>query len=88
MLREAIANEPAAFKSKVEPLISQTLKTSSAMGEAAKAHDDGKLTAAHDQFAAAVKSVLDQFPQELRPKAGGRGGPGGPPPSGSAPPHS
>jgi hypothetical protein len=43
VLREAIASEPPAFKSKVDPLIDKALEASSAMGEAAKAHDDAKL---------------------------------------------
>jgi hypothetical protein len=76
MLREAIANEPAAFKSKIDPLIGESLKASSAMGEAAKAHDDAKLAQTHDRFAAAVKSVIEQFPEDLRPKPRGPGGPG------------
>ena len=86
LLREAIASEPAAFKAKIDPLIAESLKASSAMGEAAKAHDDAKLTATHDKFAAAVKSVIEQFPEDLRPKPGGMMGPGGPPAPNSPPP--
>jgi 3-methyladenine DNA glycosylase/8-oxoguanine DNA glycosylase len=85
LLREAIAGEPAAFKAKIDPLIEASVKASSAMGEAAKAHDDAKLAATHDKFAAAVKSVIEQFPEDLRPKPGGMMGPGGPP-AGAPPP--
>lgn len=80
VLREAIANEPAAFRSKVEPLIEKALEASSAMGAAAKAHDDAKLASTHDQFAAAVKSLIEQFPEDLRPKrAAAKPGGGAPP---------
>jgi hypothetical protein len=87
LLREGIASEPAAFKSKVDPLIEKALKASTAMGDAAKTHDDAKLASMHDQFAAAVKLVVEQFPEDLRPKPGATG-PGGPPPGAGGPPRS
>jgi hypothetical protein len=87
MLREAIAGEPEAFKSKVEPLIKDAVKASSAMGAAAKARDDAALGATHDQFATAVRSIIEQFPEDLRPKPGSMKGPDAAHGAGSPPPH-
>ena len=85
LLREAIAGEPAPFKAKVEPLIDQAVRAGGEMGAAAKAHDDAKLATTHDGLAAAVKSVIEQFPEDLRPKPGGMMGPGGMGPGGMGP---
>jgi hypothetical protein len=79
VLREGLAGERAAFKSTVEPLIDAALKASNAMGDAAKAGNESALNATHEKFAAAVKSVVEAFPEELRPKPR-PGMPGGPPP--------
>jgi len=85
LLHEAIAGEPASFKAKVGPLIDEAVRAGGAMGAAAKAHDDAKLATTHDGLAAAVKSVIEQFPEDLRPKPGGMMGPGGMGPGGMGP---
>ncbi len=78
VLREGLAGEPAAFKAKIEPLIEKALKASSAMVDAAKAGNEATLTTTYDQFAAAVKVVIEAFPEDLRPKSRA----GSPPPAG------
>jgi len=84
VLREGIANEPASFKSKIEPLIDKAVQASNALSEASKSGNESVLGKAHEQFSAAVKTVVEAFPDDMRPKAraGGPGGPGGPPPGG------
>lgn len=78
VLREGLAAEPASFKSKVEPLIDRALQASNALGDASKAGDEAAIKKDHEQFSAAVKTVIDAFPEDVRPKAGR--GSGGPPP--------
>ena len=67
MLREAIQNEPADFKAKVEPALDAAVTSSEEMGQMA-VKDSTKAEAAHEDFAAKVKSVVELFPEDLRPK--------------------
>jgi hypothetical protein len=67
MLREAVQNEPADFKTKVNTALDAAVKSSEEMGRIA-VKDGAKAEAAHDDFAAKVKAVLDLFPEDLRPK--------------------
>jgi hypothetical protein len=69
MLREAIVNEPADFKAKVETALIEAVNASAALGTVGATKDDDKLSAAHTAFAAKVKIVLELFPEDLRPKA-------------------
>jgi hypothetical protein len=68
MLREAIRGEPADFKARVEPALDAAVKSSEAMGKIAATGDGAKAEAAHTDFASKVKSVIDLFPEEVRPK--------------------
>ena len=68
MLREAIANEPADFKAKVETTLTEAVDASAALGTIGATKDADKLSAAHATFAAKVKAVLELFPEDLRPK--------------------
>jgi hypothetical protein len=68
MLREGLRGEPADFTAKVETALKAAVDASAALGKIAPAHDDAKLNAAHDDFAAKVKTVIELFPEDVRPK--------------------
>ena len=68
MLREAIATEPAEFRSHVESALQQAVDASTALGEAGAAKDGEKLAAAHQILSEKVSAVLNLFPEDLRPK--------------------
>jgi hypothetical protein len=72
-LERAIANESPDFKSKVEPLLTKAQADSQSVADAATAHDDAKLAAAHAAFADSVKAVLAAFPPEAQPLPPSRG---------------
>lgn len=67
ILREALAKEPDAFKTKVDGMLDDVVAKSSALEPPSKMHDDAKLMAAHDALADAVHMVLDEFPKDLQP---------------------
>jgi hypothetical protein len=69
MLREALRGEPADFTAKVNAAVDDAVKSSEAMGKIAAAGDAAKAEAAHDDFAAKVKAVIDLFPEDVHPKA-------------------
>lgn len=66
-LEHAIADEPAAFRAKVEPLIKMADAQSQAIADAAAAHDDAKLATAHAAYANSVKQLLAAFPASVQP---------------------
>jgi hypothetical protein len=68
MLREALRGEPADFLSKVDALLTPAIDASSALGKVAQSNDAEKIAAAHADFAAKVKSVVELFPEDVRPK--------------------
>jgi len=68
MLREAIANEPADFKTKVDSALAAAVDASTALGTTAATKDADKTSAAHAVFAGKVKTILEMFPEDLRPK--------------------
>lgn len=69
MLREALRGEPADFVAKVELALTQAVDASAAVGKIAASSDDAeKIGAAHADFAAKVKTVVELFPEEVRPK--------------------
>jgi hypothetical protein len=68
MLREAIANEPADFKAKVETALTDAVNASAALGPLGATREGEKLETAHAAFATKVKAVLELFPEDLRPK--------------------
>jgi hypothetical protein len=68
-LNSAIANEPADFKDKIEPLLSKAQADSHSVADAAVAHGDAKLDSSHALFADSVKAVLAAFPASVQPSA-------------------
>jgi cytochrome c556 len=69
-LREAIANEPAAFKAKVEPVLAKTLAASSHVAELSKSHDEAQIKAAVAALADSMKELNALFPQSVRASPG------------------
>jgi hypothetical protein len=67
MLREALRGEPADFIAKVNPALDAAVKSSEEMGKVAAA-DGTKAEAAHEDFAAKVKAVIELLPEDVRPK--------------------
>jgi hypothetical protein len=67
ILRDALAKEPEAFRTKVDGMLEEVMAASSALEEPSKMHDDAKLAAAHTAFADTVHAVLDLFPADLQP---------------------
>jgi hypothetical protein len=67
ILREALAKEPEAFRTKVDGMLDDVVAKSSALEPPSKMHDDQKLMAAHDALADSVHMVLDEFPKDLQP---------------------
>lgn len=67
ILREALAKEPEAFRTKIDGMLDDVVAASSALEPPSKMHDDAKLMAAHDALADAVHKVLDEFPSDLQP---------------------
>jgi hypothetical protein len=67
MLREALAEEPEAFRAKVDGMLDEVVSASSALEPPSKMRDDAKLAAAHAALADAVHDVLDLFPEDLQP---------------------
>jgi hypothetical protein len=68
MLREAIRGEPAEFAAKVEAALTRAIDASAALGKIATGGDAEKTAAAHAEFAAKVKDVIELFPEDVRPK--------------------
>ena len=66
-LETAIADEPAAFKAKVEPLIKKADADSQAIADAANAHDNAKLASAHATYENSVRLLLAAFPASVQP---------------------
>lgn len=84
-LRDAIAGEPAAFKTKVEAQLKRAQGAAAEVAEISKSKDDGKIAAAVANVANVLKTLDAMFPESLRPVPGqlgsrpGGGGQGGPP---------
>lgn len=68
MLREALRGEPAEFNAKVESALAQAIEASAALGKIADSGDADKTAAAHADFTAKVKTVVELFPEDVRPK--------------------
>lgn len=68
-LRQAIANEPADFKAKVEPAIQKALAVSEAVADLnmGPGSDDAALRMRQAEQVKAVNAVFAFFPEELRP---------------------
>lgn len=69
MLREALRGESADFVAKVDTVLKSAVAASEALGKLAASSDDAeKIAAAHADFAAKVKEVVELFPEDVRPK--------------------
>ena len=83
-MREAVAQEPAAFKAKVDALLQKAQAAANSMADVSASNDEAKITAAVKAVADALKPLNELFPEALRPVPGQLGsGPGrgpGPPP--------
>jgi len=66
-LHTSLSAEPASFKAKVDPLIESAVVNSQALADTAGSGDLGKINAAHDKLAAAVKSLVAAFPASVQP---------------------
>jgi hypothetical protein len=88
-MRDAIANEPAAFKTQVESQLKKTLAASQHVADTSATRDDAQVHAALDALATSLKDLNGLFPESLRVEPGsvppprGPHGPGGP--AGAAP---
>jgi hypothetical protein len=84
-MMESVANEPAAFKARVEALLKNAQAAASNVAEVSKTNDEAKIKAAIQSVADALKPLNELFPEALRPVPGQLGsGPGmgaGPPPN-------
>ena len=72
-MRDAIAGEPAEFKSRVESVLQKTLAASTHVAEVSKTHDESQLRAALNALADSMKMLAALFPENLRPVAGAAG---------------
>jgi hypothetical protein len=84
-LREAIANEPADFKAKVEPAIQTAVSIAQKVADMSSSNDDAKLRAGHGELLKAVNAVFAFFPEDLRPDPNVQPGRGAPPAAAPAP---
>src|SRR5436190_3241272 len=78
-VRDAIKDEPAAFKSKVETRLKAAVTAAQKVSDmSAKTPDADKLMAEHAKVVTAMNAVFDLFPANLRPDPNapppGRGG--------------
>lgn len=81
VVRQGIAQEPADFKSKVEPLLQKVSDASANVAKLSGTHDDTQLNTALKQVTEAATAVIVMFPESVRPTPGQARGPGGPPPA-------
>ena len=72
-MRDAIAGEPAEFKSRVESVLQKTLAASTHVAEVSKTHDESQVRAALNALADSMKMLAALFPENLRPVAGAAG---------------
>lgn len=70
VLREAIANEPADFKAKVESTLESTLTASARVSEVSATHDKKQVESALESLAALLRSLNTLFPESLRVEPG------------------
>jgi hypothetical protein len=68
-LRKAIADDKASFRSTVNPIIIKAVNSSERLASASKGGDADKVSAAQASFAKAVKALIDEFPEDVRPAA-------------------
>jgi hypothetical protein len=82
-MRDAMANEPADYKTKVLAALDQAVAASQAVSDTSASHDTVKVMAALEQLAASMHSLNELFPEAIRAEPGSVPAPvhGGPPPS-------
>jgi cytochrome c556 len=66
-LEQSIVKDPADLRAHVEALLKQAQAGSQGIADAAAAHDDARLEAAHAALADSVKAVLAAFPTRVQP---------------------
>jgi hypothetical protein len=86
-LRDAIANEPADFKARVEASLKNSLTASTHVADVSATHDKAQVKSALDALATSLRNLNALFPEGLRTEPGtvapGRAGaPHGAPPKG------
>jgi hypothetical protein len=83
-MREAALNEPAAFRAKVDALLTRARAAARNLAKISETNDDAKIRSAVQAVADALKPLDELFPAGLRPVPGHLVGPArgaaGPPP--------
>jgi hypothetical protein len=69
-MRDAMAAEPAAYKTKVLAALDKAVNDSQAVADTSKTHDTAKVRAALDTLAASMRSLNGLFPEPLRAEPG------------------
>jgi hypothetical protein len=66
-LKQSIAGDPAAFKTKIEALLDKADANSKDLAAASNASDPSKLSQIHDELATSVRMVVAAFPNNVKP---------------------
>jgi hypothetical protein len=69
-MRDAIANEPAEVKAKVQRALDKTLSAAQSVADTSKTHDAAKVRASIDALAASMSTLNALFPVALRAEPG------------------
>jgi hypothetical protein len=82
-MRDAIADEPADLKAKVQASLQNTLAAAQHVAESSKSHDAIQVKSAIEALAASMRILNGMFPEALRAEPGSvpapqHGGPGAP----------
>jgi hypothetical protein len=82
-MRDAIADEPADFKARVQASLEKTLAAAQHVADSSKSHDAMQVKSAIDALAASMRTLNGMFPEALRAEPGSvpapqHGGPAAP----------
>jgi hypothetical protein len=69
-MRDAMANEPADFKSTVEAALDKTRAAAQQVADVSRTHDAAQARAALDALAASMHALNSLFPESLRAEPG------------------
>jgi hypothetical protein len=69
-MRDAVADEPADFKAKVQSSLEATLAAAQHVADSSKSHDATQVKAAVDALAASMRALNGLFPEALRAEPG------------------
>ena len=69
-LRDAVANEPAGFKAKVESTLENALAASTHVADVSATHDKTQVKSAIDSLATSLRALNALFPEALRAEPG------------------